>query len=258
TEMICRIMGVPYSMNSTLGRWVVDLVNGHLPMATEEDVRVADQAAAEALEYFGALAEQRQVDPGDDVFSGLALAEEQGDRLSKTELFTLAMELTGAGDETTANMIADRMMLVLQNPDQPELVEADPALVRAAIEECLRLEPSFRFGHHFVATPDVALGGKVIPKGAKVSVWLAAANRDPAVFEDPDRFDVTREPHTTSALSLGALLCTGSGRARIEISVAVPPLLTLPGLERASNDLRWRTDWYPVRALESLPIRWNA
>src|SRR5262249_51230186 len=58
TEMICRIMGVPYSMNSTLGRWVVDLVNGHLPMATEEDVRVADQAAAEALEYFGALAEQ--------------------------------------------------------------------------------------------------------------------------------------------------------------------------------------------------------
>src|SRR5262249_53416213 len=149
----------------------------------------------EAFEHFGRLADERRTDPREDLFSGLVQAEEMGDRLDRTELMALTLEMVQAGHETTANMIPNAMVLLLQHPDQLELLRADPTLLASTVEECLRYEPSVRLGLTYLTATDVELGGKAIPEGAPVKVWLAAANRDPNVFDDPDRFDVTRTPN---------------------------------------------------------------
>lgn len=256
-EVICGMVGVPLSMGPTLVQWVHRLISGNVPTATDEQVRIADRTATEAFDFFGRLAEERRIDPRDDLFTGLVEAEELGDRLTHTELMALTLEMAQAGHETTANMIPNAMMLLLRHPDQLELLRARPELMPSAVEECLRYEPSVRLGLTYIAASDVVLGDTVVPKGDQVNVWLSAANRDPAMFDEPDRFDVTRAPNKHLSFSLGAHFCLGHALARMETAVALTGLLTLPGLALVDDDLRWRKEWYMVRALESLRVRWD-
>jgi cytochrome P450 len=256
-EMISNIVGVPMDIGPQLVEWVHRIVTATVH-GSEDNIRAADAAVQEAFEYLGRLADERRTTPGADLLTAFVQAEEGGQRLSRTELLALALEMVAAGHETTANMLPNAVKLLLQHPDQLDLVRNEPSLLPSAIEECLRYEPSVRSSNAYLTANDVELGGKMLPTGSRVAVWTAAANRDPSVFADPDRFDVTRSPNPHLSFSIGSHFCLGSALARVETEVALKELFTLPGLALDESDLRWRSEWPSVRALEALPLRWDS
>jgi cytochrome P450 len=197
---------------------VTAITAGHLP----------EPAAAAAFERLRASVEGAL---GQSADASLVAAAALEGGLSREEVVSNAAVLLFGGIETTEGMIANAILHVLSSPDQRELIERDPALVPFAVEESLRLEPAAAVVDRY-ATRDVELGGARIHERELVTVSLAGANRDPAVFVSPDRFDVTREGtrlHVTFAQ--GPHVCIGMHLARLEAQVALTRLLTrLPGL----------------------------
>jgi cytochrome P450 len=166
--------------------------------------------------------------PTNDLLTGLIFAEDGGDRLSRQELLAMVFLLLAAGHETMVNFISNGVLSLLQNPDQMRLLQQSldkPAIVKSAIEEMLRYNgpsdttlPSWAF-------EDVEIGGKLIQQGDVVHAVLHAANRDPAVFEHPDQFDILRHPNNHIAFSQGIHHCLGAPLARLEGEIAITTLL---------------------------------
>ena len=177
---------------------------------------------------------------------------------SDEELISTIIFLIIAGHKTTANLIGNGMEALLRHPDQLARLRAEPAMVPSAVEEFLRYEGSVDRGTLRVAAEDMHLGGVDIPKGAFVHLSISAADRDPAAFEDPDRFDITRSPNRHLAFGHGAHFCAGAPLARLEGQVAFATLLRrLPVLDLAvpAQELTWVADSSISRGLERLPIR---
>ncbi len=164
----------------------------------------------------------------DDLLTDLIFAEDGGDRLTRQELLAMVFLLFAAGYETVANFISNGVLSLLENPDQMRLLRDhldDPPVVQSAIEEMLRYNgPSYMTLPSW-AREDVNLGGKLIRKGAAVHAVLHAANRDPAVFDQPDKFDILRYPNKHIAFSQGAHHCLGAPLARLEATIAITTLL---------------------------------
>ena len=177
------------------------------------------------------LFELRRREPGDDVVSRLLAAE--GEHLQPAELRPLVMLLLLAGFETTVNLVGNTVLALLEHPDQWRAVADDPSLAAAAVEETLRWDPPVQRTLR-IPSVDVELGGVTVPKGTMVLLYLAGANRDPAAFEDPDRFDLTRTGGAEHlAFSAGVHYCLGAPLARLEAVTAVQRLAErLPRLER--------------------------
>ncbi len=256
-EVICSMMGVPLEDGPDLVDWTRKLVFSIQPNATPEQYEQADEAARLSNEYFWRQAEERRAHPREDMITAFVQAEESGDRLSHDELAALALEMVSAGHETTANLIPNALYTLLRNPDQLELLRADPSLLPSAVEECLRYESSVPVGLPFTVAEDFSLGGRMLERGDKVVACLGAANRDPAVFDDPDRFDITRHPNRQLAFSGGMHFCLGNALARMETQSALGALLTLPGLRLADEPIRWRNDYVHTRSLEALHVEWS-
>lgn len=206
--------------------------------------------------YLKRFFERRRAEPGDDLTTALLRAEEQGDRLSGDELFAMVFLLLVAGHETTVNLIADGTLALLQNPEQMSKLRDDPALTKSAVEELLRFtSPVFLATERF-AREDVTIHGATIPRGEVAFGVLGSANRDEAVFDDPDRLDLTRPNNRHLSFGQGIHYCLGAPLARLEAQIAFDSLLgRLPGLRLAvpAESLRWRRSLV-LRGLEALPV----
>lgn len=226
-RIISELLGVPTADHEQFEGWSKLLVRGLDPAMAITD---ADEAASimaaqnELTEYFHRLIAVRRATPGDDLLSRLIAIEEQGDQLTEPELVSTCVLLLVAGHETTANLIANGILALLRHPDQLAALRAEPALINGTVEEVLRYDPPVQLTTRVVRQPTTfgtPTGAVVAPTDGVLLLLLAAANRDPAVFDDPDRFDITRDAHQHLSFAAGPHFCLGAGLARLEASVAL-------------------------------------
>lgn len=198
----------------------------------------------------------RRAEPRDDLISALAAARDGDDRLSEEELIGMCQLLLIAGHETTVNLLGNGLYLLLSHREQWELLLRHPELLESAVEEMLRYEsPVQRATARFAAVP-VEIAGQTVPNGQQVSAVIAAANRDPAHFAEPDRFDITRQPNHHLAFGRGIHFCLGAPLARAEARIAFGQLLAgFPTLELVSDVPQWSGNTF-LRGLRALPVRW--
>jgi cytochrome P450 len=203
--------------------------------------------------YVHDLIERRRSSPGDDLISALIAAEEEGERLTEMELVTTVLLLLIAGHETTMNLIGNGMLALAQHPDQLERLRHEPSRARRAVDEMLRFDAPVQFTQR-IATEAVELGGMTIGRGEHIAVMIGAANHDPAMFDDPDSFDVARGK-AQHHLSFGGGIhhCIGAALARTEGEVAIRALLRRGSrIELAGEPVRRPS--FTLRGLTSLPL----
>jgi pimeloyl-[acyl-carrier protein] synthase len=210
---------------------------------------------AKIRSYFGKLMDQRRRRPGEDLISNAVAAHDVEAKISDDELFSLVMVTVLGAVPTTADMISATVYNLLANPAQLEAVRANPALAAGAVEEALRYDPPVHTTIRFSAE-DCEIGGVRIAPRSPVYVVMGAANRDPAQFPDPDRFDITRDPNDHLSFGDGIHICIGAASARIQGRLALKMLLErFPRLRLA--DPHWRPIFKGssmARGLTKLPV----
>jgi cytochrome P450 len=254
-RVICELLGVPTADMEKFRGWSATLIGDW-----EQDSGEIMTALAELYEYFAGLIRISRARPGDDLLTALITARDSGDRLSEEELTNLACTILVAGYETTAHHISLSLLALLDHPAEVARLCADPRLIPDAVEELLRYVRIGVLPMARVTTENVELGGARIPAGQVVLPIIQAANRDPSVFSEPDRFDVSRAPASHLAFGSGAHHCLGAQLARVELQEALRGLVTrLPGLALAvpAADLRFQPGM-AIHNLRSLPITWTS
>ena len=247
--VICELLGVPYEEREEFQAGSSQLLRVDLPIA---EIRKAGEAIRE---YVGGLVARKRVDPGDDMLSGLF---ESDPTLTDDEVAEMGLLLLIAGHETTANMLGLGTFLLLQNPDQLAKLREDPSLINGAVEELLRYLSVVQFGTSRGVLADVEVGGQQFRKGETVICSLAAANRDPARFDNPEILDVTRTHSTHVAFGHGIHQCLGQQLSRIEMQIAFKELFArLPNLRLAvpPDEVKLRS-MSVVYGAETLPVAW--
>lgn len=250
--VIAELLGVPPEDRGLFREWSYFIARS-LDNSTEEELAAADRSIREIRSYLQDIAAWRKAAPQGDLISGLIAARDEGGRLTDQELIDTCILLLVAGHETTVNLIANGLLLLTQHPDQKELLLRRPELVTSAVEEVLRYEGSVQVTSR-MAAEDIELGGRTICRGDWVTIWLAAANRDPAQFPDPNRFDVTRNPHRHLTFGGGVHFCLGAPLARLEGAIALGVFMAkFPGYEFAGEAPAWRPT-VTFRTLAELPL----
>ncbi|MEM7271776.1 MAG: cytochrome P450 [Actinomycetota bacterium] len=226
--VICEMLGVPESDHVQFGAWSDVMTKSVDPavLRTEEDERAIASAAAELDNYIAALAAARRAAPTDDLLSALLSARDGEDQLSERELISLVVLLLIAGHETTVNLIGNGTVALLRNQEQLARWQADPTLAKSATDELLRYDSPVQFAMR-IMLEETEIEGALVPPGDQVIVLLGAANRDPAMFEDPDRLDLGRS-NAARHLSFGGGIhhCLGMALARIEGQIALGSLVS--------------------------------
>ncbi len=250
--VIADLLGVEKADRVDFRRWSDTVISADDPDLAEGP---ADAAAAmrELMGYGrGVLARKREA-PGDDILSILATAESDDGTLTDDRLLMFWYLLLIAGNETTRNALANAIVAFGDHPDQWELLRDDPeARLEGAIEEILRFVSPVHYLRR-TATADAELGGVSVSAGDPVVAWLTAANRDPKVFTDPHRLDITRDPNPHVAFGLGTHFCLGAHLARLEIDVVLRALLErMPDLRIDGPARRVRTNF--INGMKSLPV----
>ena len=253
--VISEMLGVPAADHPQLRKWTAAAVKALDP----SDDMMALFPAAEAVRamqgYFDELVRERRKSPADDLLSALIAAEDEGDRLTHDELLDTTILLFGAGHETTVNLISGGVLNLLRHPDELARLRADPSMIVPAVEELLRYGPPVQLSVR-VATTDVELGGRVIPKGTQLVPLIAAANRDPAVFDEPEKLDLGRPDNRHIAFGGGIHLCLGAPLARLEGQEAIGRLVArFPQLALAEDEVEWKPT-SSIRGPARLLLRW--
>ena len=252
---MCAMLGVPFEDRQRLSglvSWVTYLLAAQ---AFPELQPRALQAVEELAGYMLDLIEQRRKTPGSDILSGLIHAEEAGDKLSVEELLQQGIGLLVAGLETTIGLIGNGMRCFAQHPDQFELLAAQPQLLAGAVEECLRFEPSVPYSYR-VLWEATDFDGILIPADAIVSAVLVAANRDPDVFSDPDRFDIRRTGPAHCSFGGGIHFCLGSHLARMNAEIAFQAMATrVTNIELDEAGFEWAPSLFRIPA--HIPARFQ-
>ena len=255
STVICEMLGVPLADRETFTTWTAEATHAISPNPfPDPEVMARAEAAAMSLAgYFEGLIAKRRAQLGDDLMSLLIRAEEDGDRLSQIELIAQSIGLLIAGFETTIGLIGNGVRALLLHPGELAKLRARPELIGSAVEECLRwdgpISAALRMLHE-----DAEFDGRLIRKNTPVVAVLAAANRDPEVFPDPDRFDIERSPNEHLAFGGGAHFCLGAHLARLEAQVAIAALLgRFPKLELVSDEVAWGRSLFRVPG--RLPVR---
>lgn len=251
--VIGKLLGIPAERREDFRAW-----NGTLAslQTTAEQKR---EAHGHAFASIRELIERKRREPGDDLVSGLIAAEQEGGSLDESELLATTYLMMNAGFETTAHMISSGVLALLEHPDQQALLRRDASLLPGAVEEFLRLESPLNMATiRFTAEP-VPLDGGAIPAGEIVFIALLSANRDPARFPEPDRFDIRRPNKGQGHLSFGHGIhhCIGAPLARMEGEIVFGKLLERFGnwqLAVPAEQLEWKYS-AQFRGLESLPVR---
>jgi cytochrome P450 len=262
TRVITEMLGVPAADGAIWEVWA-NAIHRHtarpewFTTPNDGELTVAARNAVDAeLDYFRALVAERRMSRGDDLISVLIAARDEGDRLTEEELLYTCILVLGGGHHTTVNLIGNGMKALLDAPDQLALLRCDPTLVENAVEEMLRFDPPLQIEPR-LALRDTVVGGVPVAAGTMLHCILAAANRDPSVFPDPERFDITR-PNVKKHLSfsLGIHHCLGAPLARAEGVTAVRELIRrLPDLHLDGPAVR--DGLYRLRGLAELPVAWT-
>jgi cytochrome P450 PksS len=223
----------------------------------EEAARAANQAMVQQERYFRDLLEERRRRPGDDLMSLLLEGQTEG-RLTAEEVCAQCILLLAAGHVTTMDQLGNTVLALLEHPDQWARLLADPALVRSATEEGLRYDGAVQLLQR-IAREDLVLHGQPIRRGELLYLSLGAANRDPEVFPEPDRFDVARAGNRHLAFGSGPHVCLGMTLARRELEVALGRLVRRTPRLRFDEERapRRRSDSLVFRGLDSLPVRFD-
>ncbi|MFS0694425.1 cytochrome P450 [Streptomyces nitrosporeus] len=251
-RVICDLFGVPIEDRKVFERCAVIVARRSAP-----GIEVA-AAYASLTEYLGRLVDAKNEKPADDLVSELVVKHYRTGRITKGQVIGLGLPLLTGGHATTAHQLALSVVSLLRNREQVSLL-ADPASVPALVDELLRHLTVVHFGLRRVAVEDIAVGATVIRAGEGVVLALQSANRDPAVFPDPERLDPTRGSRGHVAFGYGAHRCPGQGLARAELEIALPALFhSLPGLRPAVpfEKITFEEDslLYGVR---DLPVLWD-
>lgn len=254
--VIAELLGIPLANRDDFRTWSNAVVS---PAITPEE----QEASTRQLQAFAAMIQQlvveRRQHPGDDLLSGLIHAEEQGDRLSQGELFSMLVLLIVAGHETTVSLIGNATLTLLQHPEAWQELQSNPALIPQAVEELLRYDSPVERTLTRFAARDAELSGQQIRRGDLLIAVLGSANRDEARFADPATLELHRQPNPHMAFGKGVHYCLGAPLARLEAEVALRALLQrFPDLrlDIAESDLAWR-DVPLFRSLVRLPVRWT-
>jgi cytochrome P450 len=252
-RVIADMLGLPPEDHERIKELSEGMLPSLTPALSSQQAGAVNKNVVEFQEYVRSHVELRRKAPRDDLLSAMVAATEQGDRLSEPELIATCILLAFAGHATTVQLIANTIAQLLQNPDQLQLLRSDPGLLEATIEEALRWSSPIQVIYR-TALDDVTLGGKTIPRGQMLFVSLAAANHDPEMFTDPDRFDI-RRPNNSKHLAFGNHIhyCAGAPLARLEGQIAVETLLRrLPNLRFAGKVERETS--LVLRGIKSLPL----
>ena len=256
--VIAELMGVPTADRAQFKRWSDDVVatlGGGL--AAPEILERGAQSGRELAEYFREVIADRRREPKEDLVSVLVAGADQGDVLSEGQLLATCVVALIAGNETTRNLIGNGMLALLRNPDQLQKLWQDPSLVESAVEEILRYAGPVQATSR-VATEDVQIDGQTVKKGQLVFIIVAAANRDPARFPDPETLDITRRNNHHVAFGSGIHACLGQPLARLEARIAFDTLARrIPNPRLAIDQVEWGPSFI-LRGLKSLPITFDA
>lgn len=262
--LICELLGVPTEDQAEFTQWTTDATHGLLTirgLGDENTEKKVEAAGTSLIGYFSNLIEARRGNPGDDLMSVLISAEEDGDKLDPIELLSQSVGLLIAGFETTIGLIGNGLTTLIRHPDQLAKLRAHPELRASAVEECLRYSgpiiASIRILHE-----TTRFGDFEIPMDTEIVALLAAANRDPEVFEDPERFDIARYApglDTPAHLSFGggAHFCLGAHLARIESEIAIGSLVQrFDQIELLDETTEWGRSLFRVPG--RIPIKFAA
>lgn len=237
--VVANLIGVPQEEAPLLRDKIRDFQRTFEPGMTATELRKADEAAKFLDDYFAEHVRSKQRKRGDDLVSALIDGEDEGRRLTFDELVQMCHMIIAAGSETTTFFMTNGIRLFAEHPDQADLVRADPSLLAQATEEVLRFMPSAHMIPRTTIEP-VRVGGVEIPAKSRVMVWIAAANRDPARYPDPDTFDVLRKGPAPMAYGLGTHFCLGWRLANLQAHVVFSALLTRFSRLEITEPLRHR------------------
>ncbi|MEU0673980.1 cytochrome P450 [Streptomyces sp. NPDC006172] len=225
--VICRLLGIPREDEARFHSWA-DTIAASLDPDPDADPTQRGKESHEARMqlgmYLAGLIEERRKKPGDDMLSALATAKGEDGAMTTMELLSTAALLLIAGHETTVNLVTNGMLTLLRHPDVLERLRADPRLAVPIVEELLRYEPPVQLVPQRTTVADIELHGVTIPKGASLWLVLAAGNRDPRRFDDPERFDPDRRDVQHLGLGSGIHSCFGAPLARLEAQFALAEL----------------------------------
>ena len=222
-EVIGNLLAVPHADRGPLRQWSLAILGALEPAISVEAAARGNRAVTEFLAYLETLVAHRRRHPGDpqrDVLTRLIQGEASGERLGEDELLHNCIFILNAGHETTTNLIGNGLIALAQCPRERERLIAEPRHIRTAVEEILRFESSNQLGNR-IATVATSVGGMPVDAGTRITLCIGAANRDPAQFPDPDRFDVTREPNRHLGFGFGVHQCAGMSLARLEGRIAI-------------------------------------
>ena len=222
-EVVCDLLGVPRQDREFIRGWANAILTALEPTLVQKQLDDGNQAVVDFKQYLGDLIAYRRAHPHDaqdtEVLTILADAEADGKRLTEIELLHQCIFMLNAGHETSTNMITHGIHEMLLNPDQIDLLSENPDLIEPMVEEVLRYQAPIQINNRR-ANSDQILSGVTIPADTTVHMMINAANRDPAQFSNPDRFDITRRPNRHLSFGLGVHICAGNALARVEAQIA--------------------------------------
>lgn len=255
SRVICELLGVPYAKSNFLQERVDTMVD------PEETGEVSKAARTDLLDFLGAVLAQKRVNPADDLLTELAVDHVPNGAISTNEAAMLALMLVLAGHETTANMITLGTLALLEHPDQLEIMRTarDPKVIVGAIEELLRYLSIPQGGRRRVALEDIVIGDTHIRAGDGLVIANELANRDPSVFNDPDRLDLHRQARRHLSFGFGPHQCLGLSLARIELQIVYPTLFRrIPGLRCATtlDQIPFKRPGESIYGVNKLPVTW--
>jgi len=257
-EVIGNLLAVPYEERGPLRAWSLAILGALEPVLTPAQFQRGEQAVTDFLAYLEGLVADRRANPGDperDVLTRLIQGQEDGERLSHTELLHNIIFILNAGHETTTNLIGNGLVALLEWPQEKARLLAQPHLIRTAVEEILRFESSNQLGNRLSTAP-TEVGGMAMPAGTFITLGIGAANRDPAEFADPDRLDVGRQPNRHLAFGSGPHACAGLNVARLEGRIAIGRFLArFPNYALAGTPIRGGRARF--RGFTSIPVILN-
>lgn len=251
-SVVCELFGIPPEDRPQVKTWFRRF--GRM----SEDIDKSEAAIEQYEEYLARLVRRRRADPGDDLVSALVATQARDDRLTDSELLSTCFVLITAGDETTTHLLGNGMLALLRHPGQLARLREDPALIRTAVDELARYDTPTQAIVRVVAE-DVGIGGRTLREGELVYLFLAATNRDPERFDEPDRLDLSRPGNRHLSFGNGPHFCLGAPLAKLQVEVAVSTLVRrLPHLRLADGAADGAAlDWRPnplQRRLSALPL----